>query len=1526
MSKSIISSSAISNVSTAISNITTKSELPQKISIRDKDWIFHTLWSSCNSKGSSRCQVNIPLTILFRKGEPTKVLSTDNNGNICRVNLDDHIEVRDIDEHGFRGELLKKFRALRKLLINFNQNNKYNISEYDEEEALICTATYADNTIEDLNLRTLDTLMRNESWRTQLVYMQGYIPISKSKKGLYNKEKADEEKKSKDKAKSLPLPKDQIKVNTIILDIKKFAEKSYITKNESLLSRYGSDSMSVISEEKDDNSIVTFNDLNDNNITAPSTARTAITAITSKSQPTQYSGVSTDQKGLDIIDVEGVFNFDNAGKCYFMNCTYVAAMVKKNKDQIDDFIENERKSRVLTAAYSVTKDFLELLKHGQKRRLSIKESFSHFDVKQNKVIDATDLANGFGQIGIGVTKPVASAVVQLIGGVGAKYLSEDDFERFLQVNPDTLEESIGHILETDNIKNITNEMDIYGGFAISVKPKSKSSKRTYNTDETTVNLPANMEKVIPVSLKPSQRFDTEEDDENMQGNDKNEKGTAMSKRALKGLRKSQTQDNVKPIRSKKKDNKHYNLSADDYQHNLDNNKNLNLVTIYKELDGRMRRHPDELLHVDESVVMSYRVIQCLKPGSNSVNNSVINTALNSARTNEGVPEEKGSNENDESSKVFSNEDITINSGTISNIDDEDKRGFTLVVLPDLFMTLESLKKNLEEILQSYPFSRLVFVGLPGSPNTMWRQGWTLNSDFNARCIARLLQHLEKEKRLGSPDDPMFLMGIGSGLVSLARFISLYLPELPWLRRRIKSLVIVNGMLKHSKGYKQILRDLRSSMINASAFEFQELISSLHFSDDFLKKNGTTKVLNRFWSTRTDLRSDDVTEENTGSGYVGVLEQLRGILTTTDDYDGAEILLTKIPIIVVQSTDDIFVNPRHATMFQEDSLPPERRLVQDISDSLKKSAVHVCWLKAGHEVLEERNAFVLGLISNLAKLCSLKPVKAEISNNFEYSDKMVKDLMGLVLKRKEDIDNEIIDAEEAVRKEMEDKAAEKQRRKEEREAKRLAKLKDKAEAEQAHQLKKEKEALEKKLKEAKNAAALAEAEAELMKVKEQQRAMDEAKNAMAEERRLRKENAERLAAQERLRQEEERISERNECKEMGIEDNYSKQVENAIKAYEEALKTDKRLRLKEEKRKKQERERIQKELEAENERAKQARIHGRKLKIEGYKEIIKETETTLLQDIDEYAEDSPKVMELITSGYRQLPIVWGNYDRLVDGILRQQQLDQKLEKCKFLREAAQNDYKRLGRTVELVTASPSLVGASTPEGAQKDINQLNHLLEGKKDLYQELDLFCIRRAAQLQELQKQVKVLEDKFIIEENKMLGILQDCLDYENLLSNKLNDLKVTRERNIADKGKVMFQIQGMLRKKDIIEKEMKRIQNHKEKYIDSELDGSTKRFETETLREYLAKCIHQEEYSIKQAEKKVSKYDFDIGYSLYHISSVQSYYERLVFSIKYLRTRNKIISKVPATEFARIFANRLEGIIIIIIIILLIFHSNYN
>lgn len=49
----------------------------------------------------------------------------------------------------------------------------------------------------------------------------------------------------------------------------------------------------------------------------------------------------------------------------------------------------------------------------------------------------------------------------------------------------------------------------------------------------------------------------------------------------------------------------------------------------------------------------------------------------------------------------------------------------------------------------------------------------------------------------------------------------------------------------------------------------------------------------------------------GLNYAGVLDLLKGILITPEEFDGAELLLTDIPVLVVQSTEDVFVNPRHA---------------------------------------------------------------------------------------------------------------------------------------------------------------------------------------------------------------------------------------------------------------------------------------------------------------------------------------------------------------------------------------------------------------------------------------------------------------------------------------------------------------------------------------------------------------------------------------------------------------------------------------
>ena len=52
--------------------------------------------------------------------------------------------------------------------------------------------------------------------------------------------------------------------------------------------------------------------------------------------------------------------------------------------------------------------------------------------------------------------------------------------------------------------------------------------------------------------------------------------------------------------------------------------------------------------------------------------------------------------------------------------------FTLVAVPGLFMTLDSLERALRPLLKKYPLARVVLAGLPGLPNTFWPEGWTLS--------------------------------------------------------------------------------------------------------------------------------------------------------------------------------------------------------------------------------------------------------------------------------------------------------------------------------------------------------------------------------------------------------------------------------------------------------------------------------------------------------------------------------------------------------------------------------------------------------------------------------------------------------------------------------------------------------------------------------------------------------------------------------------------------------------------------------
>ena len=133
----------------------------------------------------------IPLTILLKAGIPYKGM--DFNGVIRRINLDELSENNYIsDSRKISGSSNNLFRVCRSLLFDFARNNKYNsFSEFEEfdDETLFCSAVYVDGERENISLRKFDLLIRNETWRKQVLFIQGYVKATSTQSGYFGSKK-----------------------------------------------------------------------------------------------------------------------------------------------------------------------------------------------------------------------------------------------------------------------------------------------------------------------------------------------------------------------------------------------------------------------------------------------------------------------------------------------------------------------------------------------------------------------------------------------------------------------------------------------------------------------------------------------------------------------------------------------------------------------------------------------------------------------------------------------------------------------------------------------------------------------------------------------------------------------------------------------------------------------------------------------------------------------------------------------------------------------------------------------------------------------------------------------------------------------------------------------------------------------------------------------------------------------------------------------------------------------------------------
>jgi hypothetical protein len=140
--------------------------------------------------------------------------------------------------------------------------------------------------------------------------------------------------------------------------------------------------------------------------------------------------------------------------------------------------------------------------------------------------------------------------------------------------------------------------------------------------------------------------------------------------------------------------------------------------------------------------------------------------------------------------------------------------------------------------------------------------------------------------------------------------------------RVKAACIVNGVIKMNKPFRKICRDLQKQLMYGGDIEVDASISALHFWEAHLIENDKKALLARFWNLREGLcvsqdRKGGAGVNQHGMGYVGVLDQLKGLLSLRDGdgFDGVSVLSTDLPLVVVQSNEDSFVPPQFASVFQ-----------------------------------------------------------------------------------------------------------------------------------------------------------------------------------------------------------------------------------------------------------------------------------------------------------------------------------------------------------------------------------------------------------------------------------------------------------------------------------------------------------------------------------------------------------------------------------------------------------------------------------
>ena len=1205
--------------------------------------------------------------------------------------------------------------------------------------------------------------------------------------------------------------------------------------------------------------------------------------------------------------MDAEFIFDSNEKLWFSHLSNVTVQTVHAKKERNMELKRIEENKVIEAAFVVAAELRRLLKMAANRGVAVSASFAHFDTQGVGYADSNNLVEGLARLGIGISHPAADMLMGMIGTASSLHFRAKDLVLFAELE----EEEEADMDEFDD-KNT----------ARTSRTPPRSVKKRKQAFQRNSDSPA-----APVDSKPGTPLDLNYtvDAPNAPKEDLPRWARSKSKKAYGELKKAETRYNKNLANKPPPKDYDDDISSDEdkppptadqtevvFPDELENNGeddsnsvasgsiaslsvSLSLQSTVTSADGASVSNlpagenpidhdidlsdADNLFHAHSSIVMSYRVFNA---------------------ANKPVPSKKSAATVLQQSAAYHEAN-----NLLERLAPPKETPFQLVIVPDIFMTLDTLSEAFAPLLDQHPNSSILLVGLPGLPNTLWPKGLTLNNDTHAECVSNLLHHVSSNGEFSpTPAVPLFFIGFGIGASALTGFGCGQLndPSNANFKKATLCMILINSFAKVDQELKRTIQGMRRVLKKDEHQERVQMLMSILFSDQYLEENGRDESMELFWSTRRRISLDDAPKKShggmcSGNGLEGVTMLLHGMQSSTDFTVNFELLDT--PLLFVQSSKDNFIAPTNIEVYEKteeefEVVASPRLLLPQQLNQTKTKVLNVQWIHCGHEMLQERTSAVTGIIQKMIAAAHDEKEEVELGNLDRLADNVKEEQVQNL--------NDFFDILEPEEPGMENMTFE--QRSSMRSSRRGGSRADSSnmdssqvaddtadgEEEEGGAVDDEKGKLEEK--QAKKRARRAR-ENQVRKQREEERKMRKIADDRAKELKAIRQGQEQLALENKIL--EERHAMHREDMRSSLSEEYYKECEEWEVQAEFA-----RAKAKELQSAREEDELA--ELEVEQAKKRAQKHEQRRARIQELRVKYLDDEMTMDGDkagVFSQGINSLDAHQAVPYCQRLLADLFQCRSRMIDAMKRAKLANDKVQVFQGEYDVTERDVRALRRTQRLA-ATNSTFQAIKP--TKRELEELKKKLDDRQNELSEIKSLLTGRKELLEISNRSVQGLKVVLATKEEETKEMIKTLKAREDKMKSNLAVFRVTKDNYSNERGEIEKILSQSSVRMKVVSTELKKVKRHKGKFVDTDVwqKGVMQRMLSVDISEHLDREQTTLERVLKEFNKTLSevksgifKCDKDIKALMKEIDELKAVEEEMT------KGWAKAMSKSVAVEF---------------------------